>query len=67
MLLASVLSVAPFRALLNSDYRWQLGFVGFDGRVAVIPGFLTLGWALAGGMDHCSKGKGRLDVVNRGR
>ena len=43
MLLASVLSVAPFRSLLDSDYRWQLGFVSFDGRTAAIPAFLTLG------------------------
>lgn len=47
MLLASVLSVAPFRSLLDPDYRWQLGLVGFEGRVAVIPAFLTLAWTLA--------------------
>ena len=63
MLLASVLSVAPFRSLLDSDYRWQLGFVGMAGRVAVIPAFLTLGWALAAAWITVAKGR-RLDVVN---
>jgi hypothetical protein len=58
MLLASVLSVAPFRSLLDSDYRWQLGFVGFDGQVAVIPAFLTLAWTLAGAWITVAKGKG---------
>jgi len=47
MLLASVLSVAPFRSLLDADYRWQLGFVGFEGRAAAMSAFLALGWALA--------------------
>ena len=58
MLLASVLSVAPFRSLLDSAYRWQLGFVGFDGRAAVIPALLTLGWALAAAWITVAKGKG---------
>ena len=58
MLLAAVLSVAPFRSLLDSDYRWQLGFVGFDGRVAVIPAFLTLDWTLAAAWITVAKGKG---------
>ena len=58
MLLASVLSVAPFRSLLDSDYRWQLGFVGIAGPVAVIPAFLTLGWALAAAWITVAKGKG---------
>jgi hypothetical protein len=58
MLLASVLSFAPFRSLLDSDYRWQLGFVGFDGRVAVIPALLTLGWTLAAAWITVAKGKG---------
>jgi len=58
MLLASVLSVAPFRSLLDSDYRWQLGFVGFDGQVAVIPAFLTLAWALAAAWITVANGKG---------
>ena len=47
MLLASVLSVAPFRSLLDADYRWQLGFVSFEGRAAAVPAFLALGWTLA--------------------
>jgi hypothetical protein len=58
MLLASVLSVAPFRSLLDSGYRWQLGFVGFDGRVAVIPAFLMLGWTLVAAWITVAKGKG---------
>ena len=58
MLLASVLSVAPFRSLLDSDFRWQLGFVGIAGRVAVIPAFLTLGWTLAAAWITVAKGKG---------
>jgi hypothetical protein len=58
MLLASVLSVAPFRSLLDSDYRWQLGFVSFDGRVAAIPAFLTLSWALGAAWITVGKGKG---------
>jgi hypothetical protein len=59
MLLASVLSVAPFRALLDADYRWQLGFVGFEGRAAVLPAFLTLGWALAAAWVIVAQGRGR--------
>ena len=59
MLLASVLSVAPFRALLDSAYRWQLGFVGFGGRMAVIPAFLTSGWTLAAAWITVAKGRGR--------
>lgn len=58
MLLASVLSVAPFRSLLDSDYRWQLGYVGFDGPVAVIPALVTLGWTLAAAWITVAKGKG---------
>jgi len=58
MLLASVLSVAPFRSLLDPAYQWQLGFVGFDGRVAVVPAFLTLGWALAAAWLAVAKRKG---------
>ena len=59
MLLASVLSVAPFRSLLDADYRWQLGFVGFEGRAAVLPAFLTLGWALAAAWVVVAQGRGR--------
>ena len=59
MLLASVLSVAPFRSLIDPAYRWQLGFVGFDGRVAVVPAVLTLSWALAAAWLAVAKGKGR--------
>ncbi len=59
MLLASVLSVAPFRSLLDADYRWQLGFVSFEGRAAVIPAFLTLGWALAAAWIVLAQGWGR--------
>ena len=59
MLLASVLSVAPFRSLLDSAYRWQLGFVELDGRVAVIAAFLTLSWTLAAAWITVARGKGR--------
>lgn len=59
MLLASVLSVAPFHTLLDADYRWQLGFVGFEGRAAVIPASLTLGWALAASWVVVDQGRGR--------
>jgi hypothetical protein len=58
MLLASVLSVAPFRSLLDPAYRWQLGFVGCGGRVAAIPAFLTLGWTLAAAWLAVAKGAG---------
>ena len=59
MLLACVLSVAPFRSLLDAAYRWQLGLVGFEGRAAVIPAFLTLGWALAAAWIVVAWGQGR--------
>lgn len=59
MLLASVLSVAPFRSLLDADYRWQLGFIVFNGRLAVVAGFLTLGWALVAAWLTVSKARGR--------
>jgi len=59
MLLASVLSVAPFRSLFDHGYRWQLGFVGFDGRAAAIPAFLALGWALAAAWIVVVQGWGR--------
>src|SRR5262247_1839374 len=59
MLLASVLSVAPFRSLLDADYRWQLGFVSFAGRAAAMPAFLTLGWALAAAGIVASQQRGR--------
>jgi hypothetical protein len=58
MLLASILSAAPFRSLLDSDYRWQLGLVGFDGRVAAIPAFITLSWAFAAAWITVGKGQG---------
>lgn len=58
MLLASVLSVAPFRSLLDSDFRWQLGSVDIAGRAAMIPAFLTLGWSLAAAWITVAKGKG---------
>ena len=58
MLLASVLSVAPFRTLLDSDYRWQLGYVDIAGRVAVIPALITLGWTLAAAWITVAKGRG---------
>jgi len=59
MLLASTLSVAPFRSLFEAGYRWQLGFVGFDGRAAAIPAFLTLGWALASAYVVVARARGR--------
>ena len=59
MLLASTLSVAPFRSLFDAGYRWQLGFVGFDGRAAAIPAFLTLGWAVAAACIAVGRARGR--------
>lgn len=60
MLFAMVVSVAPFRALLDTNYmNYGLGLVQFRGRAATLPAALILSWALAAAWIAVAKGRGR--------
>lgn len=49
LLFAVPLVVAPIRALLDASYvGYQLGFIRFEGRAAVLPTSIILAWALSG-------------------
>lgn len=49
LLFAAPLVVAPIRALIDASYvGYQLGFIRFEGRAAVLPASIILAWALSG-------------------
>ena len=60
MLFSVVLSVAPFRSLLEPNYRGLgLGFLRFEGMAATLPATLIFGWAVAAAGLAVAKGRGR--------
>jgi hypothetical protein len=64
MLFASVMSVAPIRALLDPHYAgYAVGAIGFEGRAVALPAALILGWALAAAWVSVGKGSGRWMIL----
>ncbi len=60
MLFAVVVSVAPFRSLLDPDYvGYGLGVIQFEKRAVALPAALILGWALAAAWIAVGYGRGR--------
>lgn len=60
MLFSVIVSVAPFRSLLDPSYPGLgLGFLRFEGMAATLPAALIFGWAVAGAWLAVSKGRGR--------
>jgi hypothetical protein len=60
MLYAGIISVAPFRSLLDPNYMGLgLGFLRFEGQAAALPAALILGWALAAAWIAVLKMRGR--------
>jgi hypothetical protein len=60
MLFSVILSVAPFRSLLDPNYPGLgLGFLRFEGMAATLPATLIFGWAVAAAWLAISKGRGR--------
>jgi hypothetical protein len=60
MLFASLVSVAPFRSFLDSDYSGLgLGFLRFEGTAATLPATLIFCWAVAAALIAIAKGRGR--------
>jgi hypothetical protein len=64
MFFAMLVSVAPFRAVLDPNYmNYQLGFVQFKGRAAAFPAALVLSWALAAAWVAVAKARGRWMTI----
>ncbi len=64
MFFAGVVSVAPFRSLLDPDYTtFALGLLQFNGRAASLPAALILAWALTAAWVAVGKGRGRLMLL----
>ena len=60
MLFSVVLSVAPFRSVLDPNYPGLgLGFLRFEGMAVTLPATLIFAWAVAGAWLAVSKGRGR--------
>jgi len=60
MLFSLVVSVAPFRSILDPNYPGLgLGFLRFDGTVAALPAILIFSWAIAAGLIAVAKDRGR--------
>lgn len=60
LLVAILLSVAPFRALMDPDYEgFTLGLVRFPGHTAVVPAAVFLGWALSAAFISVTVNKSR--------
>ena len=60
MLFALVVSVAPFRSFLDSNYPGLgLGFLRFEGTAATLPATLIFCWAVAAALIAVAKGRGR--------
>lgn len=60
VLFSSIVSVAPFRSLLDPNYPGLgLGFLRFEGMAASLPATLIFAWAVASAWLAVSKGRGR--------
>ncbi len=60
MLFAAVVSIAPFRSLLDPNYAGLgLGFLSFDGVKASLFATLVFGWSVAAAWLAVGKGRGR--------
>lgn len=60
MLFSVVLSVAPFRSVLDPNYPGLgLGFLRLEGMAVTLPATLIFGWAVAAAWLAISKGRGR--------
>lgn len=60
MLFALVVSVAPFRSFLDSDYPGLgLGFLRFEKTAATLPATFFFCWAVAAALIAVAKGRGR--------
>ncbi len=60
LLFAMIVSAAPFRSFLDSDYRGLgLGFLRFEKMAATLPATLIFCWAVAAACMAVSKGRGR--------
>jgi hypothetical protein len=60
MLFSVVLSVAPFRSVLDPNYPGLgLGFLRFEGIAVTVSATLIFGWAVAAAWLAVSKGRGR--------
>lgn len=60
MLFAILVSVAPFRSFLDSNYPGLgLGFLSFERTAATLPATLIFCWAVAAALIAVAKGRGR--------
>ncbi len=60
ILFSTVVSVAPFRSILDPNYPGLgLGFLRFEGMAATLPATLIFGWAITAAYLAVSKGQGR--------
>jgi len=60
LLFSMVVSVAPFRSLLDPNYPGLgLGFLRFEGMAVTLPAALMFAWAVAGAGLAVGKGRGR--------
>ena len=68
MLLAAVLSVAPFRSFVEPEHAayHQIGLIYLEGRWVTLATSLLLGWLLAAAWITVAKGRGRWMAVVAG-
>jgi hypothetical protein len=60
LLYGALVSVAPFRSLLDPNYSGlSLGLLRFEGQGAALPAALILGWAMAAAWLAVARTKGR--------